>query len=204
ADVTYCTNKEVAFDYLKDRIVLGREAGRIQLQIERLYESRPRLDQLLLRGLYFGIVDEADSVLVDEARTPLIISGPGNTSTTERDMYETALSIATQMEKDRDFVIEERDRAMRLLPDVLDHIAELTGSLGGVWVRRHWREQLVRQALAAQHLFFLDKQYLIREGKVQIIDEYTGRVMADRSWEHGLHQMVEAKEGCEMTERIDN
>ncbi len=203
-NVTYCTNKEVAFDYLKDRIVLGREAGRIQLQVERLYQSRPRLDQLLLRGLFFGIVDEADSVLVDEARTPLIISGPANAGESEREMYQTALSIASQMEKDQDFVIEERDRAIRLLPEGLDRISELTEQLGGVWVRRHWREQLVRQALSAQHLFFLDKQYLIRDGKVQIIDEYTGRVMADRSWEHGLHQMIEAKEDCDMTERIDN
>ena len=75
SDVTYCTNKEIAFDYLKDRIVLGREAGRIQLEVEQVYHERPRIKQLLLRGLHFGIVDEADSVLVDEARTPLIISG---------------------------------------------------------------------------------------------------------------------------------
>jgi preprotein translocase subunit SecA len=204
ADVTYCTNKEVAFDYLKDRIVLGREAGRIQLQVERLYQTRPRLDQLLLRGLFFAIVDEADSVLVDEARTPLIISGPSKAAASELEMYQTALSIANQMELDRDFVIEERERTIRLLSEGLERIAEVTAPLGGVWVRRHWREQLVRQALSAHHLFFLDKHYLIRDGKVQIIDEYTGRVMADRSWEHGLHQMIEAKEGCEMTERIEN
>jgi preprotein translocase subunit SecA len=204
ADITYCTNKEIAFDYLKDRITLGREAGRIQLQVERLYERRPRLDQLLLRGLFFGIVDEADSVLVDEARTPLIISGPRSNESSEAGLYKTALSIAEQMEAGRDFVIEERHRMIRMLPAGIERVARMAEPLGGVWVRRHWREDLVRQALAAHHLFAPDKHYLIKDRKVQIIDEYTGRIMADRSWEHGLHQMIEVKEGCDLTQRIDN
>lgn len=203
ADVTYCTNKEVAFDYLKDRIVLGRETDRLQLQVERLYERKPRIEQLLLRGLYFGIVDEADSVLVDEARTPLIISGARNADASEREMYQTALNVASRMEAGKDFVIEGRDRAVRLLPPGIEKLSAIAETHSGVWVRRQWREELVRQALTAQHLFLLNKQYLVRDEKVQIVDEYTGRVMPDRSWEHGLHQMIEVKEGVPLTKRID-
>ena len=201
AHVTYCTNKEVAFDYLKDRIVLGRESGRAGLQVERLYDKRPRLERLLLRGLHFAIVDEADSVLVDEARTPLIISGAEDTDNSEQETCQTALSLASAMTMDYHFIIERHNRSAKLLPPGLDLIDDAATTLGGVWKRRHWREQLVTQALSAQHLFLDGKQYLIKEGKIQIIDEYTGRVMPDRSWEHGLHQMIEVKEGCDLSRR---
>lgn len=202
-DVTYCTNKEIVFDYLKDRIALRGGPSRIHLQLERLYDQRSRLHQLLLRGLHFAIVDEADSVLVDEARTPLIISGGGG-DPTEQQMYETALFLAAQLEPKHDYVIEGRDRVIRLTAGGEARLAEMGPSLGFVWAGRQRREELVRQALTAQHLFNRDKHYLVRDGKVQIVDEYTGRVMADRSWEHGLHQLIEAKEGCEITRRQDS
>jgi preprotein translocase subunit SecA len=204
ADVTYCTNKEIAFDYLNDRIVLGREAGSIQLRVERLYEQRPRVSQLLLRGLFYAIVDEADSVLIDEARTPLVISGAAASGPSEEEeIYKRALSIAAELERDRDFIVDDRDRAVVILPSGLERVANIAETLGGVWRRQRWREELVRQALTARHLFFIEKQYLVNGGKVQIIDEYTGRIMPDRSWEQGLHQMIEVKEGCPMTCRID-
>jgi preprotein translocase subunit SecA len=203
ADVTYCTNKEIAFDYLKDRIVLGREAGRLQLEVERLYQERPRLKQLLLRGLFFGIVDEADSVLVDEARTPLIISGAPGGDSVERQTYQIALSLASRLMEGQDFQIEGPERRIRILPAGLTQLNAEAVSLGGVWMRPQWREDLVRQALAAIHLFIAEKQYLVADGKIQIIDEYTGRVMPDRSWEHGLHQMIEVKENCPMTRRVE-
>jgi preprotein translocase subunit SecA len=203
ADIAYCTNKELAFDYLKDRITLGNETARTKLHVERLYEPRPRLGQLLLRGLFFGIVDEADSVLIDEARTPLIISGGKNSDSTQREIYQSALSLASEMTQGREFALEGRERSVRLLPAGLERLDRMAQSLGGVWARRSWREELLRQALVAQHLFLNDQHYLVEDGKVQIIDEYTGRVMADRSWEHGLHQMIEVKEGCEMTRRKD-
>jgi preprotein translocase subunit SecA len=203
ADITYCTNKELVFDYLRDRVTLGNETVRAKLQMERLYEQRPRLRQLLLRGLLFAIVDEADSVLIDEARTPLIISGPSNTDSAQRELYQAALSLAAGMVEGRDFVLDERERSVRLLPPGIARLEHMARSLGGVWARRSWREELLQQALVAQHLFVNDKDYLVQQGKVQIIDEYTGRVMADRSWEHGLHQMIEVKEGCEVTRRTD-
>jgi preprotein translocase subunit SecA len=203
ANVTYCTNKEVAFDYLKDRIVLGRDPDRARLQVERLYEKRPRLDRLLLRGLHYGIIDEADSVLVDEARTPLIISGAESSEESERATCQTALNLASEMVDGRHYTIDGHEHLVKLLDPGLEHLERASTKLSGVWGRRHWREQLVKQALAAQNLYLDGKQYLIREGKIQIIDEYTGRLMPDRSWEHGLHQMIEVKEGCEMTQRTE-
>jgi preprotein translocase subunit SecA len=201
-DVTYCTNKEVTFDYLRDRIALRGQPGRIHLQLERLYGQHARVRQLVHRGLYYAIVDEADSVLVDEARTPLIISGGDGNGAGQR-VWEAALAIAAQMRQGSDFVLEGRERAIRLSPAGEARLEDLARPLGGVWAGRQRREELVRQALTAQHLFFRDKHYLVRDGKVQIIDEFTGRVMADRSWEHGLHQMIEAKEACPPTSQKD-
>jgi preprotein translocase subunit SecA len=202
-DVTYCTNKELVFDYLKDRIVLGAKAGRIHLQLERLTGKPARLSRLLLRGLHFAIVDEADSVLIDEARTPLIISRGTYDDAGDRSLYQTALTIAAQLERGHDFVIEERERVVELTESGRARVVELAQSHEGVWDGRWRRDDLVRQALTAQHLMQRDTHYLVEDDKVQIIDEYTGRVMADRSWEHGLHQLIEAKEGCGLSGRYD-
>ena len=197
-DITYCTNKMVAFDYLRDRLVLGGQTGHLRLGLERLYESEPRVDQLLLRGLYFAIVDEADSVLIDEARTPLIISRPG-AATDQTRIYTQALSIAMQLEGELHFFVNAREHLVELTEGGVERIDDIAGPLGGVWTGRRRREELVSQALVALHAYQLDRHYLVRDGKVQIIDEYTGRVMPDRSWERGLHQLIEAKEGCEIT-----
>ena len=201
-DVTYCTNKEVTFDYLRDRIVLGQRTTRVHLQLERMYGEGPRLHRLLLRGLHFGIVDEADSVLVDEAKTPLIISGPGGDHL-ERDVYRQALGLAAGLRPDEEFAIEGRERAVRLTARGQARLGEAARAMGGLWMGRQRREELVRQAITAQHLFQRDKHYLVQDGKVAIIDEYTGRLMPDRSWEHGLHQMIEAKEDTPLTNQTD-
>jgi preprotein translocase subunit SecA len=199
-DITYCTNKEVAFDYLKDRIALGEKRNRTQLRLERLYGKESRLGRLLLRGLHFGIVDEADSALIDEARTPLIISGASNIEDEKR-FYEQALLIAGQLREHADFEIIERERRLLLTEQGKMRARELSESMGGLWRGTQRREELVRQALTAQHLYIRDRHYIVREGKVQIVDEYTGRVMPDRSWEQGLHQMIERKEDCDPTQR---
>jgi len=201
SDVTYCTNKEIVFDYLRDRLALGRRSGRIQLTLDRLVGEAARVDRLVLRGLHYGIVDEADSVLVDEARTPLIISGGTHPSAAaERAVYETALALGNRLETGRDYQIEVQDRAVRLTEVGQAHLGELVRGLGEVWSGRIRREEVVRQALTATHLFERDKDYLVQDGKVRIIDEYTGRIMADRSWERGLHQLIEVKEGMPVTQ----
>jgi preprotein translocase subunit SecA len=201
-DVTYCTNKEVAFDYLRDRIVLWDRPSRVRLQLERLYGDNSRVNQLVMRGLHYAIVDEADSVLIDEARTPLIISGRGD-GISEELIYQQALGLAKEFEPKKEFSIFPSERRIELTALGKERIEEFARVNKKVWPSPRYCEEMVHQALVALHFFSLDKHYLVRDGKVQIIDEYTGRVMPDRSWERGLHQLIEAKEGCEVTGQID-
>jgi preprotein translocase subunit SecA len=197
-DITYCTNKQLVFDYLKDRLMLGQEARHLHLQIEGLHAEYPRTSRLLLRGLCYVIVDEADSVLVDEARTPLIISNLGDTSH-EKQIFSEAVTIARQLTSGLDFSIRPREREIDLTERGKRRAAELAEPYGGIWIGPKRSEELIRRALSALYLFQRDKHYLVRGEKVQIVDEYTGRVMADRSWERGLHQMIEAKENVPIT-----
>ena len=198
--ITYCTNKQVVFDYLKDRLLLQQENRALHLKIEALHRADPRVSRLMMRGLCFAVVDEADSVLVDEARTPLIISGGRGAGDEER-VYRQALDAARRMLAGRDYLVSERERHVDLTDLGRAHAARLTNRYGGVWNVAGHRENIVRQALAALHLYLRDKHYIVDEERVRIVDEYTGRVMSDRSWERGLHQMVEAKEGLEISGR---
>jgi preprotein translocase subunit SecA len=203
ADVTYCTNKEIVFDYLRDRLALGRRPGPIQTRLERLYgPGAARVDRLRLRGLYYAIVDEADSVLIDEARTPLIISGHADGSY-EAGLYRQALDLAGRLEPGADFAIDVPRRSATLTEAGRARLEELGAEIGGFWNGRQRREDLVRQALLARHLFHRDRHYVVKDGRVQIVDEYTGRVLPGRSWEGGLHQLVECKEGCEITTKTE-
>ena len=197
-DVTYCTNKEITFDYLRDWIVLEGRANPLRLQSESLYGDGARINRLLLRGLHFSIVDEADSVLIDEARTPLIISKTSD-SGGEREFMEQAMVIADGLARDADYRIDEVSRKVELTDAGKRRVQEQVRPMGPLWTGSVRREEVVRLALTARHLFRRDEQYLVRDGKVQIIDEFTGRVMADRSYERGLQQLIEIKEGCEMT-----
>ena len=197
-DITYCTNKQLAFDYLKDRIVLDSEVRPLHLKLEGLTTDEPRTDRVILRGLCYAIVDEADSCLVDEARTPLIISRQGDLSDME-ETYRRAMSLGRHLEQPRDFSILERERRV-LFTDFGRHaIRRFSETWGGVWAAEVHREELARQAITALYLYEKDKHYIVRDGSIQIVDEYTGRVMSDRSWERGLHQMIEVKEGVEVS-----
>jgi preprotein translocase subunit SecA len=197
-DITYCTGKQLAFDYLRDRLLLRNLPGRLSLTVQKLDQKQNQLSSLLLRGLCVALIDEADFVLIDEARTPLILSQPGD-APEQKEIFVQALSAADDLEPGADFVLRKQERSVELTERGRNRLAGSSEALGGIWTRKRRREELVRQALSARHLFERDKQYLVRDEKVQIIDENTGRVMADRSWEHGLHQMIEVKEGCEVT-----
>lgn len=199
ADVAYCTNKDLVFDYLRDRMALGARRSRTRLLIDDLVRAGgQQREALYLRGLHVAIVDEADSILVDEARTPLILSGPDG-STIDTKLYATALDLAGCLDPETDYTIDRECRALGLTPSGRTRLAELSEGLPGLWAARRAREELAEQALKALRFFQRGTQYVVAEGKVQIVDEYTGRVMPDRTWEHGLHQMVEAKEGCELS-----
>jgi len=198
--VTYCTNKELTFDYLRDRIVLWDRPSPIRLQLERMYGEKSRVNRLLLRGLHFAIVDEADSVLVDEGRTPLIISSEGD-DLYDPGVYQHAMGFAKKLVQKKDFLVLSNERTIELTEAGKDQSREFDWSSVGLQANEEQREELVRQALVALYLFSKDKHYLVSDNKVQIIDEYTGRLMADRSWERGLHQLIEIKEGCALTSR---
>ncbi|MFA7012033.1 MAG: preprotein translocase subunit SecA [Desulfobacterales bacterium] len=197
-DITYCTNKEVAFDYLRDRLVLSDRPSQLRLSVERLYGEASRLSRLVMRGLHFAIVDEADSVLIDEARTPLIISSQADSLYGE-EVYRLAMDLAESLVDGKDFLVSETDRIVELTPTGRLKAESTDWAEASPNINEQQKEQLVRQSLTALHLFKRDRQYLVKDGKVQIIDEYTGRLMADRSWEMGLHQLIEVKEGCEVT-----
>jgi preprotein translocase subunit SecA len=199
-DITYCTNKQLAFDYLKDRLILEQETRPIHMAIDGLIHKQPRKDLVMMRGLCFAIVDEADSVLVDEARTPLIITQPGDISEME-ETFRRAVEVAKSMTGPRDFLIDEANWNTKLTDFGKAQIARHSSRWGGIWATDIHREELAQQALSALFLYHKDKHYIVQDGQVQIVDEYTGRVMADRSWERGLHQMIELKEGVELSGR---
>lgn len=197
-DIAYCTNKQVAFDYLRDRIVLGNDHGRLRFKLEKLHKAESRTDRLFLRGLCFGIIDEADSVLIDEARTPLIISreieSPGETQT-----YCEASEFAGLFEMGDDFEVDHQNRSVSLTDAGRKRLREVVKGKGGIWSGLRRSEELIVQALSAQHLYIRDHHYLVQDGKILIIDENTGRIMEDRSWERGLHQLIEIKEYCSVS-----
>ena len=198
-DVTYCTNKELVFDYLKDRVTAGGHASRAQLRI-RSQVGRQPVAGLLLRGLHFAIVDEADSVLIDEARTPLILAEKAE-GTGDSLVYQQALDLAGGLQAGADFDIDLARRALHLTAAGRVLLAERCTDMGPAWTAAHGREHLVAQALRALHLFQRDQQYLVADEKVQIVDEYTGRVLQGRTWEQGLHQLIETKESCPLSEQ---
>lgn len=196
-DVTYCTNKELAFDYLRDRMALGNLRGNLSLKMGRLL-SAGEASPLLLNGLHFAVVDEADSVLVDESRTPLIISREVRLEAGEA-LFHQALDLARALEAGTDYLIRADEQRILLLREGARRIEQLALPLGGPWRSRLEREERVIQALTALHLFHRDEHYIVDDGKVVIVDESTGRVMPDRAWSDGLHQTIEAKEGCPLS-----
>jgi preprotein translocase subunit SecA len=200
ADVTYCTNKQVAFDYLRDRITLGRRSSRLHLDLERLAGHAKREEKLLLRGLQFAIVDELDSILIDEAGTPLIIAEEGVHASDAG--LGVARAVAERMRVGAHVRLDPNTRSVELTEAGR---AEAAASMRAAWPHGvpvpgdRQRVELVAQALTAKHFYSRDRHYLVRDDKVQIIDEFTGRVMPDRSWERGLHQAIEARERCATT-----
>lgn len=196
-DVTYCCNKEVVFDYLRDRCRLGARSP-AQLQFDRLAGWRRRESAPLLRGLHSAIVDEADSVLIDETRTPLILS---RREEGERGgaLETTALELAASLLPQRDYVSTPLQRTVELTDAGRVRLGAAASTLDGVWARVRWREQFVSQAIAALALYHRDRDYLVRDDQVQLIDEHTGRITPGRAWSQGLQQLIEAKEGVTVT-----
>lgn len=194
-DIVYVSNKELTFDYLKDRIALrGKLAS--QIKLDRLRRSSSAQTSML-RGLHVAIVDEADSVLIDEARTPLIISETLPDDLGEA-VYHQAIDLANSLQPLLHYAMG-KNRDVWLTTAGEAEVARRAVELETVWASSLWQKDLVTKALSAVHLFHKDQHYIVVENSVQIVDEFTGRVMPDRTWERGLHQMIEAKEGCEIS-----
>jgi preprotein translocase subunit SecA len=194
ADVTYCTNKEVTADFLRDRLALGRLQDLSSALLGKMAEGHGSgTDRLVQRGLEFAVVDEADSILIDEAVTPLIISGDAP-NPQQVEAFKQAVELADRLEPGRDYRLSERWRDVDLTAAGKARLADLAGRLGGVWHGTRRAEELVLQALTAREFFVRDKQYVVQDDKVVIVDEFTGRLMPDRTWRDGLHQAIEAKE----------
>jgi preprotein translocase subunit SecA len=172
ADITYGTNNEFGFDYLRDHMKFS-------------------LEDCVQRELHYGIVDEVDSILIDEARTPLIISGPAEQST---ELYYRIDRIIPRLKKEDDYTIDEKTRAVVLSEEGVQHVEDLLHvenlyDPSNIEILHH-----VTQALRAHTLFKKDVDYVVKNGEVTIVDEFTGRLMPGRRWSDGLHQAVEAKE----------
>jgi preprotein translocase subunit SecA len=197
-DVVYGSNKEMTFDYLRDRVALRPFANEAAWRVESQLNRASGTPLPTMRGLHFAIVDEADSVLIDEARTPLILSSERPDA--NADAYRTALAFARGFVEGEDFDVHASSRAVSLTKSGRERVAAMP-ECSGVLCIPVLRDELVVRALSALHAFHRDQHYIVRDGKVEIVDEYTGRTMADRSWERGLHQMIELKEGCELSRR---
>ena len=185
ADITYGTNNEFGFDYLRDNMKF-------------------ELRDMVQRGHYYCIVDEVDSILIDEARTPLIISGPTDQTT---DKYQRVNLIIPELEQGElietletktwtgDFVVDEKARAITVTDEGWEKIEKLLG-IGNIADPENWDlKHHVEVAIKAHHLYKRDVEYVVKDGEVIIVDEFTGRLMPGRRWSDGLHQAVEAKEG---------
>jgi preprotein translocase subunit SecA len=175
ADITYGTNNEFGFDYLRDNMV-------------------PEIDRKVQRGHYFAIVDEVDQVLIDEARTPLIISAPDTEPT---DKYFKFAKLVKNLKEEKHFEVDEKSRSATLTEAGVDAVEKELG------VKNLYEEDFdaihhIENALRAKTLFLKDKDYLVKDGEVTIVDEFTGRLMPGRRWSDGLHQAVEAKEGVQI------
>ena len=176
ADITYGTNNEFGFDYLRDNL-----------------EYRP--EELRQREPNFAIVDEVDSILIDEARTPLIISMPDEESA---ELYKVFARITPQLKENEDYNVDEKLRAVAMTESGIDKVERILG-IGNIYEERGVRfVRHLEQALRSQALYRRDKDYVVRDGEVIIVDEFTGRLMPGRRWSEGLHQAVEAKEGVQI------
>ncbi|MGD1914802.1 MAG: hypothetical protein ACFCBV_01260 [Phycisphaerales bacterium] len=200
--IVYGTPKQITADWLRAQLRIGRLktpwSGRQALT--RLGHS-PQAAGLapLVPGLHAAIVDEADAVLIDEGVVPLIIAQPRKEDEMSG-VYHAAARIASRLDEGPDYTIEHVRRRAELKRRGRDRLADFFGEESDpIWRAPRRAEELIKQALAARHCYLRGHQYQVVDGRVVIVDEYTGRYLADRSWEHGLHQAVEAKEGVEVT-----
>lgn len=198
ARIVYACNKDIAFDYLRDRIALGASASPLRLSLEAVHDPAARAGRLKMRGLPFAIIDEVDAVCIDECRTPLILS---QTAEPDPDWAADAMGLADGLERGRDYDLDAERRMIELTSRGQARLSELGEEMGGIWRNALRREQAAIRALSARELFHRGEHYVVENGQIQLVDEFTGRLTPDRSLGDGIHQLVEAKEGVAITGR---
>ena len=176
ADITYGTNNEFGFDYLRDNMAWSKE-------------------EMVQRGHHFAVVDEVDSILIDEARTPLIISGPADQATT---WYAEFARIANTLKRDVDYEVDEKKKTIGILEEAIDKVEDQIGIDNLYDTVNTPLVGFMNNAIRAKELFKRDRDYVVMNGEVIIVDEHTGRILAGRRYNEGLHQSIEAKEGVEV------
>ena len=193
-DITYGTAKEMGFDFLRDRLRTSSEDGE-----PPRFSAEGGIEAPVQRGHYFALVDEADSILIDDAKTPLIIALGEHEDAAENSFYRWSIRIAQQLNRDDDYFYDSSRRQATLTANGCRSIAiaPKPPRIENVDLERMFRQ--VERAISAQLGFIKDRDYVIEDGKILIVDESTGRVMRGRKWQEGLHQAVEAKEGVQVT-----
>ena len=186
-DITYGTNNEFGFDYLRDNMRMAARGD----------DRFPKHQQQSQGPLHFAIVDEVDNILVDEARTPLIISGPAHDDVAK---YSRADQIARQLKAEQHFEVKEKEHTVALTEEGVRTAEKLAGVESFYTAGNMEWPHLIDNALKAHHLYKRDVNYVVQQGEVVIVDEFTGRLMPGRQWSDGLHQAVEAKEGVRVKE----
>ncbi|MBC7469833.1 MAG: hypothetical protein H7322_10950 [Ramlibacter sp.] len=197
-DVTYCTAKELAFDYLRDGLARTADLSALEQRARRLETARPS-EPPVLRGLCMAIIDEADTVLIDEARMPLVLSQGGG-ALPEAQFHRGALALARRLQEGADFRRSADGRRIELTAAGAQRLAQWPAASHPLYGHRAHRQAALELALTALLVLRRDHDYVVREGQVQLIDETTGRAAPGRAWSQGLHQLVELKEGVAATQ----
>ncbi len=198
-DVTYTTCKEIVADFLRDRLWMDTLQHTGRRQIQALAGRVRDIERgLVMRGIHTAVVDEADSIFIDEAVTPLIISRARENEPFVQ-ACRAAYKIAETLEPNKDYRIDKQYKDIELMPSLDDRLTELTRDMPDMFRGPGRRNELIQQALNAKEFFHRDSQYVIQKDKIVIVDEFTGRLMPQRTWRAGLHQMVEAKEKLNIT-----
>lgn len=196
-DITYTTSKEILADFLRDRLHLDTLQHAARRQIRMLATGQTN-SGLVMRGIHSAIVDEADSVLIDEAITPLIIS-QSRSNEPFVEACKEANRIADALKSGVDYRPDPRYKDIHLLPAFEDHLNERSSKMPRAFRGRGAYLDLVQQALKAREFFHRDLQYVVQEGEIVIVDEFTGRLMPQRTWSAGLHQIIQAREAVPVT-----
>lgn len=199
-DITYGTGYEFGFDYLRDQSSLRRNRKSMLGQSFRqsLRGVTNAAQSRMQRGHAFAVIDEIDSVLIDEANTPLVLSGSAEAPNANTEGYRRAAELATELEEGEHFTIDQRQRTIQLTELGQEKIFQSREHVPDTGLIRPW-STYVEQALRASQLLKRDVDYVVQDGKVMIVDQYTGRIFADRTWRDGLHQAVEFREAVEVT-----